>query len=419
MERTTLYGPKSSRCISLEKNRTWELIPLPEGKKTVGCRWIFSIKHKADGTIERYKARLVAKGYTQTYGVDYQETFSPVAKLNTVRVLLSLAVNLDWPLHQFDVKNAFLHGDLEEEVYMDIPPGYTSSPTAGIVCRLQKALYGLKQSPHAWFGRFSMAMKKYGFQQSNSDHTLFLKQRQKKVTVLIIYVDDMIITGDDTEKIYKLQKHLATEFEMKSLGGLKYFLGIEVARSKRGIFLSQRKYVLDLLTEVGMLDCKPADTPIIQNQKLGDFSEQVPTNKERYQRLVGKLIYLSHTRPDICYAVSIVSQFMHCPSEEHMDAVVRILRYLKSAPGRGLLFSKNGHLEVEGYTNADWAGSISDRKSTSGYFTFIGGNLVTWRSKKQKVVALSSAEAEFRGMAKGLCELLWLRRLLSEIGFGP
>jgi len=164
---------------------------------------------------------------------------------------------------------------------------------------------------------------------------------------------------------------------MKSLGRLKYFLGIEVARSKRGIFLSQRKYVLDLLTEVGMLDCKPVDTPMIQNQKLGDFSEQVPTNKKRYQRLVGKLIYLSHTRPDICYTVSIVSQFMHYPSEEHMDVVVRILRYLKSAPGRGLLFSKNGHLEVEGYTDADWAGNISDRKSTSGYFTFIGGNLVT------------------------------------------
>jgi len=189
---------------ALEKNRTLELIPLPEDKKTIGCRWIFSIKHKADGTIERYKARLVAKGYTQTYGMDYQETFSPVAKLNTVRVLLSLAANLDWPLHQFDVKNAFLHGDLEEEVYMDIPPGYTLSLTAGIVCRLQKALYGLKQSPRAWFDRFSMAMKKYGFQQSNSDHTLFLKQRQRKVIALIIYVDDMIITGDDTEEIYKL-----------------------------------------------------------------------------------------------------------------------------------------------------------------------------------------------------------------------
>jgi len=360
----------------------------------------------------------VAKGYTQTYGIDYQETFSPVAKLNTVRVLLSVAANLDWPLHQFDVKNAFLHGDLKEEVYMDIPLGYMSSST-GIVCRLQRALYGLKQSPRAWFGRFSIAMRKYGFQQSNSDHTLFLKRRQGKITALIIYVDDMIITGDDSEEIYRLEKHLAMEFEMKNLGGLKYFLGIEVARSKQGIFLSQRKYVLDLLAEVGMLDCKPANTPTIQNQKLGEYPDQTPTDKERYQRLVGKLIYLSHTRPDISYAVSMVSQFMHCPSKDHMDAVVRILRYLKSAPGKGIMFSKNDHLDVEGYTDADWAGNLADRKSTSGYFTFVGGNLVTWRSKKQKVVALSSAEAEFRGMAKGLCELLWLRRLLSEIGFAP
>jgi hypothetical protein len=152
---------------------------------------------------------------------------------------------------------------------------------------------------------------------------------------------------------------------------------------------------------------------------LGEYPDQVPTNKERYQKLVGKLIYLSHTRPDIAYAVSVVSQFMHCPSEDHMDAVLRILRYLKSSLGKGLMFSKNNHLRVEGYADADWAGNITDRKSTAGYFTFVGGNLVTWRSKKQNVVALSSAEAEFRGMAKGLCELLWLRRLLTEIGFAP
>ena len=391
---------------ALEKNKTWTLVPLPEGKKTVGCKWVFSIKHKADGSIERYKARLVAKGYTQTYGIDYQDTFSPVAKLNTVRVLLSLAANLDWPLHQFDVKNAFLHGDLEEEVYMDIPPGYTASSQTEIVCKLQRTLYGLKQSPRAWFGRFSLAMRKYGFQQSNSDHTLFLKHQLGKVTALIIYVDDMIITGNDSKEISKLQEYLATEFEMKNLGGLKYFLGIEVARSRKGIFLSQRRYVLDLLSEAGLLDCKPADTPMVQNHKLGNHADQIPTNKERYQKLVGKLIYLSYTRPDIAYAVSIVSQFMHCPSEDHMGAVIHILRYLKSSPGRGLLFSKNNHLNIDGYTDADWAGNVIDRKSTSGYLTFVGGNLVTWRSKKQKVVALSSAETEFRGMAKGLCELL-------------
>jgi hypothetical protein len=254
---------------------------LPRGKKTVGCKWVFSIKHKADGSIDRYKARLVAKGYTQTYGIDYQETFSPVAKLTSIRVLLSLAANLDWPLHQFDVKNAFLHGDLEEEVYMDLPPGYTATSGDEVVCKLQRALYGLKQSPRAWFGRFSLAMKKYGYQQSHSDHTLFLKRQRGKVTALIIYVDDMIITGDDSKEISSLQEQLATKFEMKNLGGLKYFLGIEVARSKQGICLSQRKYILDLLSEVGLLECKPADTPIVQNHKLGEYPDQVPTNKER------------------------------------------------------------------------------------------------------------------------------------------
>ena len=189
------------------------------------------------------------------------ETFSPVAKLNTVRVLLSFAANLDWPLLQFDVKNVFLHGDLEEEIYVDISPRYieTYSKT---VCKLQRTLYGLKQSPWAWFGRLSLAMRKYGFQTSNFDHTLFLKHRQAKIAALIVYVDDMIITRNDTEEVVKLQKLLGTEFEMKSLGRLKYFLGIEVAQFKRGIFLSQRKSTLDLLSEVGLLDCKPIDVPI-------------------------------------------------------------------------------------------------------------------------------------------------------------
>lgn len=303
-------------------------------------------------------------------------------------------------------------------MYTDIPPGFAALGDR-VVCKLQKALYGLKQSPRAWFGRFSLAMKRYGFKQSNSDHTLFLKHQGELVTALIIYVDDMIITGNDEKEITNLQKYLATEFEMKNLGGLKYFLGIEVARSSQGISLSQRKYVLDLLAETGMLDCKPADTPIVQNHGLGEHQNQTPTNKDRYQRLVGKLIYLSHTRPDIAYAVSVVSQYMHNPSEEHTNAVTRILRYLKASPGKGLMFRKNNHLNIDGYTDADWAGNITDRKSTSGYFTFVGGNLVAWRSKKQKVVALSSAEAEFCGMTKGLCELLWLRELLREIGYSP
>ncbi|CAL2275786.1 unnamed protein product [Prunus armeniaca] len=342
--------------------------------------------------------RMVAKGFTQTYEVNYHDTFAPVAKMNTVRVLLSLAVNLDWTLRQFDIKNTFLHGELEEEVYMSLPPGYRVTGETGNVCKLKKAMYRLKQSPRAWFDRFTTAMKKFGYQQANTDHTLFIKHRAE---------------------IERLQKHLASEFEMKDLGSLKYFLVVEVTRSKHGLFLSQRKYVMDLLADTGMLDCKPADAPIVENHKLGVYVDQVPTNRERYQRLVGRLIYLSLTHPDITYAVSVASQFMHSPSEDHMAVVMRILSYLKSALGRGLLFKKNGHLDLKGYIDVDYAGNITDRRSTSGYVTFFGGNLVTWRSKKQNVVSRSSAESQYRGIAQGVCEILWLRWLLAEIGFRP
>ncbi|BBH05359.1 transposable element gene [Prunus dulcis] len=423
-QQDALSNPKWTDAMNvkmdaLNKNKTWDLVPLPQGKKAVGCKWVFTLKHKADGSIDRYKARLVAKGYTQTYGVDYLETFAPVAKLNTVRVLLSLAANHDWPLLQFDVKNVFLYGDLQEEIYMDLPPGIHVTSKKGVVCRLRKSLYGLKQSPRVWFGRFATSVKKFGYVQSNSDHTLFLKRRKDKLIALIIYVDDMIVTGDDQTEIQSLHKYMASEFEMKSLGDLKYFLGIEVARSKHGIFLSQRKYILDLLAETGMLDCKPIDTLSEQNHNLGLYPNQIPIDKERYQWLVGKLNYLAHTHPDITYVVSVVSQFMHSLSEDHMGVVTRILRYLKVTPSKGLMFFKYGHTDVEGYTVADWAGSATDRRSTSGYFTFVGGNLVTWRSKKQKVVSRSSAEAEYHGMAHGVCELLWLRRLLRDLGFGP
>ncbi|RVW37423.1 Retrovirus-related Pol polyprotein from transposon RE1 [Vitis vinifera] len=233
---------------SLQKNETWELVECLPGKKPIGCRWIYIVKYKAYGSIERFKARLVAKGYTQTYGIDYTETFAPVAKINTVRVLLSLAANLDWPLQQFDVKNAFLHGELSEEVYMDLPPGcMVSKKQCQKVCKLKKSLYGLKQSPRAWFGRFTKSMRAFGYRQSNLDHTLFLKKQHGKITALIVYVDDMVVTGNDPEERKALQNYLSREFEMKDLGHLKYFLGIEVSRSSEGIFLSQRKYALDLL----------------------------------------------------------------------------------------------------------------------------------------------------------------------------
>lgn len=338
-----------------------------------------------------------------------------MAKLNTVRVLLSIAANLDWSLNQLDVKNAFLNGDLEEEVYMEPPPGFTEK-FGSKVCRLKRSLYGLKQSPRAWFERFTKFVKSQGYSQGQADHTLFTKVSTKdKLSVLIVYVDDIILTGDDTDEMNRLKQCLAKEFEIKDLGQLRYFLGMEIARSKEGIVVSQRKYTLDLLKETGMSGCKPADTPIEANVKLGEVKKGVHVNACRYQRLVGKLIYLSHTRPDIAFAVSMVSQFMHSPCEEHFEAVFRILRYLKATPGKGLFFGKNQQRGIEVYTDADWAGSITDRRSTSGYCTFIWGNLVTWRSKKQSVVARSSAEVEFRSMAQGVCEVLCLKRVLEEL----
>ncbi|XP_038698474.1 uncharacterized mitochondrial protein AtMg00810-like [Tripterygium wilfordii] len=228
-------------------------------------------------------------------------------------------------------------------------------------------------------------------------------------------------SGNDPDEASQLKKYLAKEFEIKDLGRLKYFLGIEVARSPTGIFISQRKYILDLLKEIGMLGCKPTNTPIEASQKLmAGVGRKV--DKERYQRLVGRLIYLTHMRPDVTYAVSIVSQFMHDPRTSHMEVVYRILRYFKSSPRKGLLFARNGylkidgHLKIEAYTDADWAGSIDDRRSTMGYYKFIGGNLVIWRSKKQTIVSRSIAEAEYRAMASGVCEVLWLRGIMHELG---
>ncbi|RVW39537.1 Retrovirus-related Pol polyprotein from transposon RE1 [Vitis vinifera] len=331
-------------------------------------------------------------GFTQTYGIDYLETFAPVAKLNTVRVLLSIATNLDWPLQQLDVKNAFLNGNLEEEVYMDPPPGFDEH-FGSKVCKLKKSLYGLKQSPRAWFERFTQFVKNQGYVQAQSDHTMFIKHSNDgKIAILIVYVDDIILTGDHVTEMDRLKKSLALEFEIKDLGSLRYFLGMEVARSKRGIVVSQRKYILDLLKETRMSGCRPADTPIDPNQKLGDTNDGNLVNTTR-----------------------IVSQFMHSPYEVHLEAVYRILRYLKSTPGKGLFFKKSEQKTIEAYTDADWAGSVTDRRSTSGYCTYIWGNLVTWRSKKQSVVARSSAEAEYRAMAHGVCEILWLKKILEEL----
>ncbi|CAH9106113.1 unnamed protein product [Cuscuta epithymum] len=399
---------------ALERTGTWQIQDLPPGKKPIFCKWVYKIKYRSDGSIDRYKARLVVCGNRQIQGIDYDETFAPVAKMVTVRTLLAIAASRDWEIHQMDVDNAFLHGDLKEEVYMYLPPGYTSSRT-GQVCKLLRSLYGLRQAPRCWFSKLTAALITYGFSQSHADYSLFTLHRGGHLLCILVYVDDLLITGTCPDMISSFKKYLAEIFPVKDLGLVKFFLGLEVARGPRGIFVCQRKYVLDILDETGLMGAKPADFPMSQNHGLQLDDGPFFTDPERYRRLVGKLIYLTLTRPDISYSVHILSQFMQTPRQSHWDAVLRVLRYLKGHPGRGIVFNRNSSLSLVGYCDSDWASCPNTRRSVTGYFVTLGGSPISWRTKKQATVSRSSAEAEYRSMATLTCELLWLKSLFSSL----
>lgn len=282
---------------ALQENATWTLVPLPSHKRPIGCKWVYKIKLKADGTVERYKARLVAKGYSQIEGVDYNETFAPVAKMVTVRVLLTVAAVHRWHLHQLDVNNAFLNGELEEEVYMLLPPGFARKGEKH-VCKLHKSIYGLKQAFRQWFIKLSNALKACGFEQSLSDYSLFVRNRHGNFLALLVYVDDVILAGNNLRDIENTKIFLSKQFKLKDLGQLKYFLGIEVARSQHGINLSQRKYALEILEDTGFSGAKPSRFPVEKNMSLTQSDGKLLEDAAAYRRLVGRLIYLTITRPD-------------------------------------------------------------------------------------------------------------------------
>uniref|UniRef100_A0A2N9HRP8 Integrase catalytic domain-containing protein n=1 Tax=Fagus sylvatica TaxID=28930 RepID=A0A2N9HRP8_FAGSY len=402
---------------ALLKIGTWDLLDLPAGKSAIGCKWVYKIKTHSDGTVDRYKACLVAKGFTQEYGIDYEETFALVARLSSVRTLIAISASRHWPLFQMDVKNAFLNGELTEEVYMQLPPGFSQPPGFSYkVCRLRRALYGLKQAPRAWFAKFSSTISQHGFSASSYDSALFFRRSDHGITLLLLYVDDMIITGDDVQGIQDLKRFLGQHFKMKDLGPLSYFLGLEVSSSSDGYYLTQAKYTSDLISRAGITDSKIVDTPIEYNNRLNTHDGEPLPDATLYRQLVGSLVYLTVTRPDISYAVHIVSQFMAAPRSLHYAAVLRILRYLKGTLFHGLHFSSQSSLTLQAYSDADWAGDPTDRRSTTGYCFLLGDSLISWRSKKQSVVARSSTEAEYRALADTTAELLWLRWLLQDLG---
>ncbi|CAM8905397.1 unnamed protein product [Rhodiola kirilowii] len=339
-----------------QANKTWVITDLSSHKRAVGSKWVFRIKYKSDGTIERYKARLVAKGFAQEEGLDYTETFAPVIKMTTVRIILALAASKDWPLFQLDVDNAFLHGSLDEEVYMEIPPGFHSElKKQGKVCKLLKSVYGLKQASRQLFSKFSDALLAYGFIQSLNDYSLFTFCKNGVFLVLLVYVDDVIITGTSLKAIDEVKEYIHSCFKIKDLGPLRFFVGLEVARSKTGIFINQRKYALELLEEAGLLGCKPATMPMDSKHSVSTSTSALLDDPTSYRRLVGKLIYLNVTRPDLSYSVHVLSQFMGSPRHDHLQAALRVLRYIKAAPAQSIFFQAKSPLHLETFCDADWA----------------------------------------------------------------
>ncbi|KAK2450734.1 putative mitochondrial protein [Trifolium repens] len=399
---------------ALAKTGTWELVDLPPLVKPIGSKWVYKVKYKADGTVERHKARLVAKGYNQVEGLNFFDTFSPVAKLTTVRTLLALASLKQWHLQQLDVNNAFLHGDLEEDVYMTIPAG-VQSHKPGQVCKLLKSLYGLKQASRRWYEKLTSLLIHEGYQQSTSDYSLFTLSSENDFTALLVYVDDIILAGTNTVEFNRIKSILDAQFKIKDLGALKYFLGLEVAQSREGISVSQRKYCLDLLKDTGLLGSKPATTPLDPSVKLHNDDGKLFEDVSQYRRLIGKLLYLTNTRPDIAYATQQLSQFLHRPTNVHYQAACRVIRYLKNSPGKGLFFPRQCDIQILGFSDADWAGCIETRRSTSGYCFFLGNSLISWKAKKQITVSRSSSEAEYRALSTATCELIWLLFLLKDL----
>ncbi|GJR87679.1 putative RNA-directed DNA polymerase [Tanacetum coccineum] len=417
---------------ALMRNGAWSLVPRASNTNVVDGKWVYRLKHDKNGAITRYKARFVAKGFRQQPGIDFHETFSPVVKSTTIRAVLSLAVTNDWPLRQLDIQNAFLHGNLKEQVYMKQPPGFIDPQRPNHVCLLHKSLYGLKQAPRAWFERLSKALFDLGFKGSKTDPSLFIYSRGDTLLYILVYVDDIIVTGNNKGTIDNIICQLGSAFALKDLGPLNYFLGIEIVPHVSGILLSQKKYILELLQSAGLSNCNPVSSPMVTSSSLSLDDSTAFSNPVKYRQVVGSLQYVTLSRPDIAFAVNKVCQYMHAPTENHWSAVKRILRYLHGTVEHGMLIRRssgstlqaftdvlwkgNPDTSLEAFSDADWAGDSDDRRSTGGFAIYLGSNLISWTARKQRTVSRSSTEAEYKALADTVAELTWLQALLNELG---
>ena len=403
---------------SLEENKVWELVELPSGHKPVGSKCVFKVKMDEDGNVERYKARLVAQGFTQKFGTDYDETFCPVVRLESIRTLIALSVQHGLQLHQIDITTAFLNGDLEEEVFMSQPEGFVAKDQEHLVCRLKKSLYGLKQSPRCWNSAIDKHFKKIGFIQAKSDPCIY-RASSGELFLLGVYVDDIVMASESCARLEEVKSSLAKKFDIKDLGRLHHFLGMKVIQDEAtgNVWVGQQAYTNDLMQKFGMESAKPVATPVDTSTKLVKVTKSdESTDHQQYQSAVGSLLYLAMaTRPDIAFAVSSVARFSAQPSKQHWTAVKRILRYLRGTADYGLAFTSHSSGDCIGYSDSDWGGDLDDRKSTSGYVFLVNGCAVSWKSKKQSCVALSTTEAEYVALASAAQEAVWVRELTAQL----
>jgi hypothetical protein len=409
---------------ALKRNRTWDLdlVELPRGRKPVGCRWIFRIKQKADGTVERYKARLVARGFSQQYGIDFEETFAPVARISSVRLILAIAVANNYEIHQMDVTAAYLNGRLEEEIYLQQPEGFEDKNNPDGVYRLRRALYGLKQAGRTWYKTLRETLTdQLGFQQAHWDHSVYTRMAGDEMVILIVYVDDLLVIGRDMRSVGAVKKELAEHYEMKDLGEADSFLGMSIRRNRKEgtMTLTQGGFAKSVLERFGMTEARSVATPVDPNttlSKIPEDSEDI--DKGEYLRLVGSLMYLSiATRPDLAFAVGYLGRFGASPKAIHSAAGKRALRYLARTINHGLVFRRGGEPKIVGYSDADWAGDVDERKSTTGYAFKLAGGAVSWYSKKQGGVSSSTIEAELVAASTAAKEAIWLKNLAKFVGW--
>ena len=410
---------------STTEAKTWDLVELPEGRTAIGCKWVQGRKRDAEGKVVRFKSRIVVKGYSQKEGVDYTETFAPVARMSDLRALLAVVAADDLELHQMDVKTAFLNGDLTEEIYMKQPPGFVVPGKERLVCRLNKALYGLKQAGRSWYKKMDSTLSKLGFTALPTDNCIYVQRSDADAVFLLLYVDDLLIACRLLERVTSIKAKLAGIFSMKDMGEAQFILGLQIVRDRpnRMLSLSQSQYIDTVLRRFNMHQSVPQPTPCDTGMDLRKSTVEATAEEARemadkpYSSAVGAIMYaMLGTRPDIAYAVSVLSQFMHAPRLPHWKAVKRLLRYLQFTKDHKLHYGVHTPHHFHGYTDSNWAGDKGDRRSTCGYVFFLHGGAINWRSRKQKSVALSSVEAEYVAACEAGRDAVHWRSFLSDLG---